>query len=119
MQCFYHMDRPAVGVCRHCFRGLCTECATSVDDVLACRGRHEAAVRALNEVARQSAVQFRRNKASYVRNAVFYGLVGTVFVGFGGLQYRFLGLQAAFFILIGVFLVYAAGANLVESGKYK
>jgi hypothetical protein len=42
-----------------------------------------------------------------------------LFAGFGLLQYRFLGLQAVFFILIGLFLLYVAVANLVESKKYK
>jgi hypothetical protein len=45
--------------------------------------------------------------------------VGILFAGFGLLQYRFLGLQAIFFMLIGIFLLYAAAANFIESKKYK
>jgi hypothetical protein len=38
---------------------------------------------------------------------------------FGLVQYRFLGLQAVFFILIGLFLLYAASANYFEGRKHK
>jgi sulfite exporter TauE/SafE len=119
MQCYYHPERPALGVCRHCGRGLCTECAALVDDVLACRDRHESQVRGLNLASERLVLQARRLGSGYLRNAVFYGLVGLLFAGFGLMQVRYLGLQAVFFILIGVFLLYAALANLLEARKYR
>ncbi len=119
MQCFYHPERAALGVCKHCGRGLCRECGALVDDMLACRNRHEAQVRDLGLAAERSILQAKRVGSGYVRNAVFYGLVGILFAGFGLMQYRFLGLQAVFFMLIGVFLLYAALANFLESRKYK
>ncbi len=48
MNCYYHPDRPAVGVCKHCQRGLCAEDAALVADSLACKGRHENEVREMN-----------------------------------------------------------------------
>jgi hypothetical protein len=42
-----------------------------------------------------------------------------LFAGFGIMQYRFLGLQAVFFMMIGLFLLYAAVANYFESRKHK
>jgi sulfite exporter TauE/SafE len=119
MQCFYHPDRPALGVCTHCQRGICPECLSLVEDRLACRNRHEEQVRASTQVLARNMVQAGRMGSGYVRNAVFYGLVGALFAGFGGMQYRFLGLQAVFFILIGLFLLYAAASNLFESRKYR
>lgn len=108
-----------MGVCKHCQRGICTECATLVDDTLACKGRHEAEVHAANQLFHSSVVQSQRVGSGFVRNATFYGLVGALFAGFGWLQYRYLGAQALFFILIGVFLLYAAAANFLESRKYR
>ncbi len=118
MMCFYHPGRPAVGTCKHCNRGLCTDCAALVDDTLACKDRHELQVRGLNLASARSVLQASRIGSGYMRNAVFYGLVGLLFAGFGLSQYRFLGLQAVFFILIGIFLLYAAAANFLESRKY-
>ncbi len=119
MICYYHPDRPAVGICKHCGRGLCSECAAMVDDTLACRARHEAEVRGLNLMAARGIQQAVRVASGYIRNAIFYGLVGVLFGAFGLIEYRFLGLEAVFFMLIGVFLLYAALANLLESRKYR
>ncbi len=108
-----------MGICKHCSRGLCNECAALVDDTLACKDRHEQQVRGLNLAAGRGILQATRVGSGYVRNAIFYELVGILFGGFGLSQYRFLGLQAVFFMLIGVFLLYAAAANFVESRKYR
>ncbi len=119
MHCYFHVDRPAIGLCKHCQRALCTECAVALDDVLACKNRHEEQVRMVLQWQRLGLRQSERTKAGYVRNAIFYCVVGMLFVGFGLAQYRFLGLQAIFFILIGGALLYAASANLWESGKHE
>jgi hypothetical protein len=116
--CFYHPERTALGMCKHCGRGLCADCAAIVDDTLACKDRHEEQVRGMNLIIERGILQSRRMSAGYFRNAIFYGLVGVLFAGFGAMQYRFLGLQAVFFMLIGLFLLYAAGANFLEGRKY-
>ncbi len=119
MNCFHHPETPAMGLCKHCQRGLCAECAALVDDVLACKHRHEDEVHRLEQLTARSLFQSKRVAAGYMRNAIFYGLVGAVFAGFGVWQFRWLGLQAAMFIMIGVFLLYAAAANYAEARKHK
>jgi hypothetical protein len=119
MVCYYHPDKPAVGICKHCQRGLCSECTAIVNDTLACKDRHEDQVRGLILLEERGILQAKRVGSGYLRNAIFYFLVGALFTGFGLLQYRFLGLQAVFFMLIGIFLVYASVANYIESRKYK
>ena len=119
MNCFYHPEKTAIGLCKYCQRGLCTECAAVVDDVLACNHRHEDEVHQLEQLAARNLFQSKRVGASYMRNAIFYGLVGVLFAGFGFMQYRFLGIQAVFFIMIGLFLLYAASANYFEGRKHK
>lgn len=44
MRCFNHSDREAVGTCKACSRGLCSECAVDLGHGLSCRGGHEATV---------------------------------------------------------------------------
>ena len=119
MNCFYHPEISTVGLCKHCQRGLCSDCAAIVDDVLACKGRHEEQVRALEQLTARNLFQSKRVASAYNRNAIFYGMVSVLFSGFGIIQYRFLGLQAVFFILIGLFLLYAAIANYLEGRKQK
>jgi hypothetical protein len=95
------------------------ECGALVEDVLACKDHHEQQVQMVQAWQRGGLQQLQRLGAGYRRNAIFYGLVGGVFTGFGLYQYRFLGLQAVLLVLIGLFLLYASVANLVESRKHE
>ena len=115
MVCYYHPDKPAVGLCKHCQRGLCSDCVALVDDSLACKDRHEEQVRAMGSLL----VQARRVGSDYIRNTIFYGIVGVLFTAFGVSQLRYLGLQAVVYLMIGLALLYAAVANYLESRKYK
>ncbi len=56
---------------------------------------------------------------SYLRSAIFYGLVGILFAGFGLIQLKWPGLQAVLFFMIGLFLLYEATMNFAESKMFK
>lgn len=64
-------------------------------------------------------VQSKRVGSDYIRNTVFYGITGALFAVFGFSQLRWLGLQAIIYLMIGLALLWAAGANYLESRKYK
>ena len=64
-------------------------------------------------------LQSQRVGSDYMRNTIFYGIVGTLFTAFGFSQLQWLGLQAVVYLMIGVSLLYAAVANYLESRKYK
>ena len=118
MNCYYHPNQLAVGICKHCQRGVCIACAADIDGSLACKDRHEKQVRALDALIARNLLQAGRVGSVYRRNAIFYFLVGVLFAGFGLYQIRFAGLQAIFLLMIGLFLLYAAVANFLESRKY-
>ena len=119
MLCFYHPDRPAVGQCKYCQRGLCSSCAAIVEDVLACQGRHEAQVLAVEQLVARNMVHSKRIASNYMVSAIFYGLVGAAFTAFGLYQYAYLGLQALLFMVLGFFLLFAAGANFLEARRHR
>ncbi len=118
MQCFYHPSQPAVGVCQACGRGLCRECAAEVNERLACRDRHEAMVRSLDDLTQHALTQRRRTRTIYLRNAAFYFLSGGAFVAFGASQLRWMGMTALLLLVLGVFLLLAALFHFLESRKY-
>ena len=64
-------------------------------------------------------IQSKRVGSDYMRNTIFYGIVGTLFAAFGLSQLQWLGLQAVVYLMIGLSLLYAAIANYLESRKYK
>src|SRR5690606_40150270 len=75
MDCFYHPNNPAIGICKYCNRGLCSECTTVIDDVIACKNRHESEVHQLEQLSARNLFQSKRVGSNYMRNATFYGLV--------------------------------------------
>ena len=115
MNCYYHPDKPAIGLCKYCQRGLCNDCAALVEDSLACKNRHEEQVRTMG----LQLVQAKRVRSDYLRNTVFYGVVGVLFTTFGISQFNWLGLQAVVYAMIGLALLWAALANYLESRKYR
>jgi len=127
MNCYYHPDKLAVGLCKYCQRGLCLECLALVistslnpsDDSLACKNRHEAQVREMNTLMQMNLLQAKRVGSNYIRNTVFYGSIGVLFTVFGASQLKWLGLQAAVYLMIGLALLWAALANYLESRRFK
>ena len=119
MNCYYHSDKPAIGLCKYCQRGLCLDCAAHTGDSLACNNLHEAQVRDMELLMQKNILQSKHVGSDYVRNTIFYGSVGILFTAFGISQLQWLGLQAVVYLLIGVALLWAAVANYLESRKYK
>jgi sulfite exporter TauE/SafE len=119
MICYYHPEKPAVGLCKYCLRGLCSDCAAHAGDSLACKGLHEEQVCAMEELMQKTILQSKRVGSDYVRNTIFYGVVGILFSAFGISQLKWLGFQAVVYLVIGLALLWAAIANYLESRKYK
>ena len=119
MNCYYHPDTPAIGLCKYCQRGLCADCAAHAGDSLACKNLHEEQVRAMEALFQRNILQAKRVGSDYARNTIFYGSVGILFTAFGASQLKWLGAQAAVYLLIGLALLWAALANYLESRKYK
>ena len=119
MNCYYHPNKSAIGLCKYCQRGLCINCATNAGDSLACQNLHEEQVQSMELLMQKNILQSKRVGSDYVRNTIFYGSVGILFTVFGTSQLNWLGMQAVVYLLIGLALLWAAIANYLESRKYK
>lgn len=119
MNCYYHPDKAAIGLCKYCQRGLCHDCAAHAGDSLACKGLHEEQVLAMEALMQKNVLQSKRVGSDYLRNTIFYGVVGILFTAFGISQLKWLGVQALVYSAIGLALLWAAVANYLESRKYK
>ena len=110
MHCFNHNDRDAVGICKYCQKGLCLDCAADLPSGIACLGKHEKRVEAIdNMVARAGQVQATAARSRYVFSAYFAAmgvaiLISTLVLDKGdklltamGVGFAFLG-AAAFVI---------------------
>ena len=121
MKCFYHPDRDAVATCKNCSRGVCPECSAEVAPGIACRGKCEADVAALNLVLERSKSAYQKTGAAYARNALVMLICGALFIGFGMLPVLMSQNYGAFFLVpVGaVFLLwsyfsYRSGKQITE-----
>ena len=65
MNCFEHPQKPAVGTCTNCGRGLCKECTTVVEGQLSCRGNCQ------NEITRQHQLTAKQELAANERTEIY------------------------------------------------
>jgi D-arabinose 1-dehydrogenase-like Zn-dependent alcohol dehydrogenase len=110
VRCYNHSDRDAIGICRACNKGLCTECAVDLGFALSCRGEHEQRVAATDAmVARAARVQDSAAWAKYAGPA-FFGFCGIVMAYYGLTTSEmggFLSLLGVAFLGLGAFLLVA------------
>lgn len=74
MKCFVHQSADAVGLCRNCSRGVCAECAADRPSGIACQGRCEQAVDAMDALVRRNvAVASKPGATHWVQVLVYLG----------------------------------------------
>ena len=99
MKCFYHPDRDAVALCKSCGRGLCLDCCADVPPGIACLGKCEADVAALNLVLQRGKTAYQKTGAAYRRNAIAMLIAGLLISGFGLLPVIVSRSYGAFFLI--------------------
>ena len=83
MKCFNHPTVDAVANCKSCCRGLCHDCIAEVGLSCSCRGRCEADVATLNELAERGRTAYQKTSATYFRSGIFIVMLGSIFVLLG------------------------------------
>ena len=75
MKCFVHQSADAVGLCRNCSRGVCAECAADRPSGVACKGRCEAEVDAMDSlIRRNTAIGSRVTSVHWIQFVIFAAL---------------------------------------------
>jgi hypothetical protein len=110
MYCFYNPTPGAVGICKHCQRGLCPACAADVDgDGLACRDRHEAQVRMTNRLVSNVPRNASRQGAVLLGLGVVTAVIGLFMWAADGFIVAVAELAfAVFCLLLGGFMMRSA-----------
>ena len=113
MKCFGHQDRDAVGECKSCGKGVCSDCAVDLGKGLACRDRCEDDVAALillvennTRITATTPAILRTNRQTYLWSAVFFIVMGGLFLGwglFGEPQMLFIAIMGGVFMAYGFF----------------
>jgi hypothetical protein len=79
MRCFKHQDKEAVGSCRACSKGLCSDCASDLGYGLACKGKHENLVETYNALIEKNAEVYDAVPKNLWITPIFFAFMGLVF----------------------------------------
>jgi hypothetical protein len=90
MNCFNHTGVPALGICKHCGKGICTDCLADLGFGIACKGKCEDRVMKTNKMVENSLANYEGNqkavlraRGTILRSGLFNIVIGLVFVSFG------------------------------------
>jgi hypothetical protein len=74
MKCFRHHEIDALGICKNCSKGLCSDCLADLKDGIACKDTCTARVEAINALISSSVTQSR-----HVLLSLIYCMIGILF----------------------------------------
>lgn len=80
MNCFNHPDKPAIGICKSCGKGLCPECTAELPNGLACRNRCEERVELINRIIDSNQRILATGNANLRATGVFVLVLGLLFL---------------------------------------
>ncbi len=111
MECFYHQGSQACGICKSCQRGVCKQCASEVNNGIACKQRCEDQAIELdnlvsNSIKMQESSELLVNTASASIGAgeLFNLVLGAIFAVYGIYEDTiFLTVLGVAFLLFGAF----------------
>ena len=83
MRCFNHPDRDAIGSCKACAKGLCSECAIDLGHGLSCHGEHEKTVESYRVMLERNTKMLDAAPGNALIGPAFLFLLGLVLVGYG------------------------------------
>ena len=76
MNCFYHPQVVTVAICKNCNKGLCADCTSDVGNGIACKGKCEAEVLAINAIINRSKTAFQKTGNVYIALSIPFGILG-------------------------------------------
>ena len=119
MNCFNHPDRPAIGFCKSCCKGLCVDCAATLPNGLACRNACEVRVALINQIIDNNQKVISAANVQVRSSGMFILLLGALFCLFGFLPLLISGNTGTLFLgIIGLFFAAYGVIRLMKKSQY-
>lgn len=115
MKCFNHPNTEAVGICKNCSKGICHQCLTEIPNGIACTTSCVEEVTLVNNLIFKNVRSKNTAVGAYLRYALLYALMGTVFIAFGIYNNEKFG----FSTIMGILFLLGAAFHLVNAKKQK
>lgn len=121
MRCFNHPTNDAAGVCRNCGRGICRDCIAMSEDAVACKGRCEARVAAIQRMIQGNQTNYRTTARLMHQGGIYSFFAGILFIAMGGIFSQFVGNDfgmylGALFAVLGI-LILIRGISAIRSSR--
>lgn len=83
MRCFNHPESEAVGICKHCSKGICLECVKDSGHGIACSSPCIDEIKSLYVAINRNKQVYSLGARASLRNAIWILLLAVVFITFG------------------------------------
>jgi hypothetical protein len=112
MKCFNHHQEDAVGICKHCSKGVCSTCTMLVGGSVACAASCTEAVARIDALIRSNtaASEINQRRGGRYFQPAFLGGMGLLFIllpvfeGYSGRGLAVAGSMGAAFLIFGIVL---------------
>jgi hypothetical protein len=104
MKCFRHPENDAVGSCKHCAKGVCSQCVRDTGWGVACSEPCEHEVFALRSMIERNRKMYPLASKNHFRSAIWLAAMAAIFLGWGAFHGDDL-----FLISMGVVMLLGAG----------
>ena len=105
MNCYKHSDICSVGICRNCFKGVCSNCALEFEDGIACSDKCLEKAKATVQVVANSVLAQRGAKKGRFIGPSVISLLGLIFLAWASYcdeLFKFTGALGALFLVLGI-----------------
>lgn len=111
MQCYRHIARDAIAVCRHCGKAACADCSEDTGQGIACSAGCAAEIQASYQLKGRLLQSFGVGSEPPLPSSVLmYAIFGLILLAVGiyltytrpGVDYLTLAMSVAFFVMSGV-----------------
>jgi hypothetical protein len=83
MKCFNHAQGDAVGSCKHCFKGVCGQCAKDTGMGIVCSPSCEAEVKTVHSMIERNKRMYAFAPKTHSRNAIWLSMLAVLCIAFG------------------------------------
>ncbi|MBK9925919.1 MAG: hypothetical protein IPP66_11590 [Anaerolineales bacterium] len=112
MKCYVHESEEAVGICKHCVRAMCKQCAIPNDqNFMVCSERCKQEVLIYQDLMEKTKMAYGLKSGRLPATIIFLTLFGVLFMVFGCFA-----INTSLFL--GIFTIVMGLAFLISGGVY-
>ncbi len=115
MKCFTHPSADAIASCKHCFKGVCPQCARDTGIGVVCSPGCEEEVKSIRAMVERNRKMYPVAARNHSRNAIWLTALALVFIVFGVIAQR--GFMSNYLMVFGVVVLLGAAFSALTAHR--